>query len=137
MSDAATPARRSFWLQYVSLFTSVGTLLCCALPSVLVLFGLGATVASVLSAAPWLVNLSNHKNWTFAVAGLLIGMNILYVYGIAPRLRQQECAVGDDACSSASRLSTTVLWISGGLYAIGVFVAYVLGPIFVWLDKSR
>ena len=137
MSNVAAPARRSFWLQYLSLFTSLGTLLCCALPSMLVLFGLGATVASVVSAAPWLVNFSNHKNWTFAGAGVLIVANIVYVYWIAPRLKVQECAAGDDVCGTASRFSTTVLWISAGLYAIGVFVAYVLGPIFVWLDKSR
>jgi len=44
-------------LSYLSLFTSLGTLLCCALPSLLVLFGLGATVASVLSEVPWLVSM--------------------------------------------------------------------------------
>jgi hypothetical protein len=48
-------------LSFLSLFTSFGTLLCCALPSLLVLLGLGATVASLLSAAPWLVSLSHHK----------------------------------------------------------------------------
>ena len=37
-------------LSYLSLFTSFGTLLCCALPSLLVLVGLGATVASFLLA---------------------------------------------------------------------------------------
>jgi mercuric ion transport protein len=39
------PPIRSGALSYLSLFTSLGTLLCCALPSLLVLFGLGATVA--------------------------------------------------------------------------------------------
>lgn len=38
---------------FLSLFTSFGTLIYCALPSLLVLVGLGATVASFLSAAPW------------------------------------------------------------------------------------
>lgn len=137
MNETAAPVRGPFWLQYLSLFTSVGTLLCCALPSVLVLFGLGATVASVLSAAPWLVTLSRHKAWTFAVAGVLIALNIVYAYKVAPRLRAQACEVGDDACASASRLSMTVLWVSVVLYGIGVVVAYLLGPIFVWLDNSH
>ena len=57
---------------FLSLFTSLGTLLCCALPSLLVLVGLGATVASVLSQAPWLVSMSHHKHWVFLTAGLLI-----------------------------------------------------------------
>jgi mercuric ion transport protein len=92
---------RSGAFSFLSLFTSFSTLLCCALPSLFVLFGLGATVASVLSAAPWLVRLSHHKNWVFTVAGLLIGGNFLYVYRIAPELQRRRgacCADDPDAC---------------------------------------
>src|SRR3954468_1053618 len=88
MYETLTQQRRtSGVLSYLSLFTSFGTLLCCALPSLLVLLGLGATVASFLSAVPWLVALSRHKVWVFAVSGLLIAANLLYVYAIAPRLQ--------------------------------------------------
>jgi hypothetical protein len=46
MNDVVTTTRkRSALLSYFSLFTSLSTLLCCALPSLLVLFGLGASVA--------------------------------------------------------------------------------------------
>jgi hypothetical protein len=124
--------RRSGLLSYLSLFTSFGTLLCCALPSLLVLLGLGATVASVLSEAPWLVTLSRHKIWVFAVSGLLIGGNLVYVYAVAPRLRNAGAACptdGPEACASASRFSRIVLWISAAIYAIGVFSAFVLGPL--------
>jgi hypothetical protein len=113
----------------------VGTLLCCALPSLLVLFGLGATVASVLSEAPWLVALSHHKNWVFLVAGLLISGNFVYVYRIAPRLQKQACDANDPAaCQASSRFSRIVLWCSAGLYLIGCFSAYLLGPILVYFD---
>src|SRR5256885_5704480 len=85
MSDTLAQGRGAGGvLSYLSLFTSFGTLLCCALPSLLVLLGLGATVASFLSAAPWLVTLSRHKTWVFTISGLLIGGNLLYVYRIAP-----------------------------------------------------
>jgi hypothetical protein len=50
-------ARRAALLNYFSLFGSFSTLICCALPSVLVLLGMGTAVASLLSAAPWLVSL--------------------------------------------------------------------------------
>ncbi len=122
---------------YFSLFTSFGTLLCCALPSLFVLLGLGATVASVLSAAPWLVKLSHHKNLVFLVAGILIGSNFVYVYRIAPRLqaREEACDPNDPAaCQTASRFSRIVLWISGVLYLVGCFSAYVLGPILMRFD---
>lgn len=128
---------RSGALSYLSLFTSLGTLLCCALPSLPVLFGLGATVASVLSEAPWLVSMSHHKHWVFIVAGVLISSNFVYVYAIAPRLqmRRTACDPNDPACQTASRFNRVVLWCSAVLYLVGCFSAYVLGPILVHFDS--
>jgi mercuric ion transport protein len=129
---------RSGALSYVSLFTSVGTLLCCALPSLLVLFGLGATVASVLSQAQWLVAMSHHKHWVFMLAGGLICSNFAYVYVIAPKLqaRSGACDPNDPAaCQTAGRFSRIVLWCSAVLYLIGGFTAYLLGPILVRFDS--
>jgi mercuric ion transport protein len=136
--SSAPPRIRSGALSYLSLFTSLGTLLCCALPSLLVLFGLGATVASVLSEAPWLVVLSHHKRWVFMVAGVLISSNFVYVYAVAPKLqlRNGSCDPNDPAvCQTASRLSRIVLWCSAVLYMVGCFTAYALGPLLVWLDQ--
>src|SRR3954467_4414747 len=104
----ATPSTRTAALGYVSLFTSFGTLLCCALPSLLVLVGLGATVASVLSSVPWLVTLSRHKDWVFGLSGVLIAGNFLYVYAIAPKLVAQGSSCPPDdpgACDTAARTS--------------------------------
>jgi hypothetical protein len=120
-------------LSYLSLFTSLATLLCCALPSLFVLFGLGATVASFLTAVPWLVTLSQHQSWVFLIAGLPIAVSFLYVYRIAPRLKAhgETCSIedGQTACDVATRLSRIVLWISAAIYAIGFFTAFVLGPL--------
>ncbi len=91
--STAPPRIRSAALSYVSLFTSLSTLLCCALPSLFVLFGLGATVASVLSQAPWLVTMSRHKHWVFLTAGVLIVGNFVYVYRVAPRLQAKQRGV--------------------------------------------
>jgi len=119
-------------LGYLSLFTSLGTLLCCALPALFVLLGLGATVASIVSSAPWLITLSRHKNWTFTIAGLLIAANFFYVFLIAPRLRAttaESCPVDQpNACGSASRVSRWILWFSTAIYLVGFFSAYLLGP---------
>jgi mercuric ion transport protein len=137
MNVNATSARRSGWLSYFSLFTSVSTLLCCALPSLLVLLGLGATVASVLSSLPWLVTLSHHKGWTFAVSGFLIALSFVNMYYLAPKLRKDACDADDpSACADVSRLSKVLLWVSAGIYVTGFFVAYVLGPILTKLDAS-
>jgi len=120
----------------VSLFTSFGTLICCALPALLVLFGLGATVASLLSAAPWLVSLSRQKESVFAGSGALIALNAVYLYAVAPRLRlaNAQCPPGEpSACATVDRTSRTLLWWSGAIYSVGFFTAFLLGPILEWL----
>ena len=120
------------FLSYLSLFTSLGTLLCCALPSLLVLLGLGATVASFLSAVPWLVTLSRHKNWMFLVSGILIAGNFVFTYAVAPRLQAPGGACPVDAptgCDTATTISRTLLWVSAGIYSVGFFSAYLLGPL--------
>jgi len=117
---------------YFSLFASLGTLVCCALPSLLVLVGLGASVASIVSAAPWLVTLSRQKELVFAVTGLLITGNAYYVYRVTPRLLVERgvCEPGDDsACATASRFSRISLLFSAGIYVAGFVVAFALGPL--------
>ncbi len=141
MSTAATTnanprVRRAALLNYLSLFSSFSTLLCCALPSLLVLLGLGTAVASVLSAAPWLVSVSRHKAWTFAIAGTLIAISFLVTYAIAPRLRAEQACMADDpnTCAEAGRLSRTLLWASAVIWSAGFFVAYLLAPILNAID---
>ena len=130
-------ARRAALLNYFSLFSSFSTLICCALPSVLVLLGMGTTVASLLSAAPWLVSLSRHKIWTFSIAGSLIALSFVVTYWIAPRLREGEVCNADDptTCVEVSKLSKVLLWGSAIVYAGGFFVAYLLGPILERMDR--
>jgi len=99
----------------------------------LVLFGLGATVAAFLSAAPWLVTLSHHKGWVFGGAGALIAANAIYVYRLAPHLRRQTeaCPTGAElpVCDTADRVGRTLLWVSAIIYLAGLFTAYALGPL--------
>lgn len=120
-------------LGYFALFGSLGTLLCCALPSLFVLLGMGATVASLLSALPWLVTLARYKVWTFSISGALIATDFVYVYWLSPRLkaRGQSCAVEGcpSACDTATRIGRAALWLSLALYLVGFLTAYVLGPL--------
>ena len=128
------PALQDRFFGYTSLFTSFGTLVCCALPSVLVLIGLGTTVASFLTAVPWLVPLSQHKEWVFGISGALIALNFVYVYRLAPRLRAsgEACPIDEPtACSTADRVSRVTLWTSAIIYVVGFFAAFILGPLLV------
>ena len=138
VTQADSVSGESRLLGYLGLFTSVGTLLCCALPSVFVLLGFGATVASVLASAPWLVSLSRHKGWIFGIAALLVAANFYYVYQIAPRLLVERgaCSRDDpDACARATRVSRVLLWCSASLVATGAAVAYVLPFVLERIDS--
>jgi len=130
-------AKRAALLNYFSLFSSFSTLICCALPSILVLLGLGTTVASLLSAAPWLVSLSRHKVCTFSIAGTLIAASFAVTYVVAPQFRSDESCAADDptTCGEVSNLSRAVLWGSALIWCGGFFVAYLLGPILERMDR--
>jgi mercuric ion transport protein len=130
-------ARRAALLNYFSLFSSFSTLICCALSSVLVLLGMGTVVASLLSAAPWLVSLSRHKVWTFSIAGAVIAGSFLMTYVVAPRPKEGEACAADDpeTCGEVSKVSRMVLWGSALTWGGGFFVAYLLGSILKYMDR--
>ena len=136
LQEKKVPKTRSWALSYLSLFTSLGTLVCCALPSLLVLLGLGASVASMLSFMPWLVTLSRHKTWVFSISAALILLSVVQMYVIVPRLKGQTevCLADDPACERATRVGKLVLWVAAIIYLIGFFTAYLLGPILTKLD---
>jgi mercuric ion transport protein len=90
----------------------------------------------VLSFFPWLAVLSRHKVVTFSISGALIVCSVLNTYYILPRFRTQECKPGNHACVEASRLSRILLWASAAIYAVGFFVAFVLGPILSRIDNA-
>lgn len=68
--DSADPwSARTSW---ISLFASSGTLLCCALPALLVALGAGAALSSLVAVVPGLVWVSEYKEVVFALAGLML-----------------------------------------------------------------
>ena len=52
-------------ISFLALFTSTGTLLCCALPASLAAIAGGSAVVGLMSTFPWLAPLSQHKGWIF------------------------------------------------------------------------
>ena len=120
-------------LAILSLFASTSTLLCCALPTLLVTLGMGAVVAGAVSSVPWLVPLSQNKEWVFLGAGLLITGNWALMWRGQRAVVACEVPAGgssvSSACQVASRFSRGVLWGSTVLYAVGFIVAFVALPV--------
>lgn len=116
-------------LSVLSLFTSLGTLVCCALPALLVTIGAGAALAGLVSTAPWLVALSKYKVWTFGVSGMMILLAGLMRW----KTRKLPCPIDTDkakACAKLRRVSGWVYWLSVLLWCLGFFFAFIAVHIF-------
>ncbi len=120
MTVADAAARRA---SYVALLTSGGTLVCCALPALLVALGAGAVLAGLVGAVPQLVWLSAHKAETFGVAAVALA-----VAGVLQwRARTAPCPADPalaSACTRARRMSRGVWLASVALFAIGAYFAF-------------
>jgi hypothetical protein len=117
---------RNKLLPTLTLFSSLSTLFCCALPALLVSVGAGAVMASLVTAVPQLVSLSEHKVALFAFAGLMLGFSVLNSY----RNRNAPCPIDPvqkRSCLRLRRWSVTVLCVSLSIYAIGFFFAFIAG----------
>ena len=109
----------------LSLFTSSGTLVCCALPALLVALGAGATLSSLVSAVPALVVLSEYKEAVFIFAGVMLAasgwlqwQNRFAPCPIDPLLR--------DACLKTRKASSWIYGVSVVIFLTGGFFAFVL-----------
>lgn len=109
---------------WILLFTTSGTLICCAIPITLVSLGFGAVVASMASAAPWLVTLSMYKGWMFLAAALLIAAGAWAVYRSS-----RNCPADPELariCQRADSWNRRFVVASAMLWAIGFTAAYLL-----------
>ena len=122
-------------LTWLALFTTTGTLVCCAIPITLVTLGMGATVASMVSAMPFLVTLSQHKIWVFAISGILLVLSAWMMYRPA-----RACPVDSanpelgELCNKTHKWNKRIYWFSVILWCIGFFAAFLALPIRIALD---
>lgn len=116
--------KTSLWAPALSLLTSLGTLVCCALPALLVTLGMGAVLAGLVSAVPQLVWLSAHKTIVFMIAG-----GILALAGILQwRNRRAPCPADPAQAAVCRRLRAVSWWIwalSVVFYITGFFFAFI------------
>jgi hypothetical protein len=112
-------------LEILTVLSSFSTLVCCALPAALVSIGAGVALASVVTAVPKLVWLSEHKHPLFAFAGLMLVLSGVSVY----RNRNAPCPAEPARAKSCLRLrrwSAGIFCLSAVLYMIGFFFAFLL-----------
>jgi len=119
-------------LNWFTLFVTSGTLICCALPILLVSLGLGTTVAAITSSFPLLITLSQHKLWIFIISGsLLIGS--VWMLKRNKGLCPANTELGK-LCQRAQLLNRRIWFISAFIWITGFIAAYLALPIQQWLE---
>lgn len=111
-------------LSCLSLFTSFGTLFCCALPTLFVLLGAGAVFAGLSASIPQLNWISEHKNFIFIFAGSMISLNLIL------RFRNRNAACPSDpkmakSCGRLKKISDVIFYISVTFFLIGFSFSYL------------
>ncbi len=118
-----TVDRQGLWGAFGALLASAGTLVCCVLPAVMVSLGAGAALASLVTAVPQLIWLSEQKLLVFGVAFAVLALAGWLLW----RARFAPCPADPKLAAHCMRLRR---W-SQRLYIVAV-VATVLGAIFAF-----
>jgi len=120
-------------LRWITLFSSTGTLICCALPIILVTLGLGASVAALTNAFPFLIFLSIHKIWVFAISGLLLIVTAWLIY--RPNRSCPTDAELDNLCNQTQTWNLRIFWLSACIWIVGFIAAFLALPLLVFFEN--
>ncbi|MCM2353285.1 MAG: hypothetical protein NDI63_06660 [Pseudobdellovibrio sp.] len=111
-------------IRYLGLFTSMSTLLCCALPALLVSLGMGASMITLTHAIPQITWVGENKVYVFSFAVVMLTISSIFTY----KNRNAPCPIDPklrDACLRGRKYSEIVLilgWIS---ISVGFFFAFL------------
>ena len=111
-------------VNFLTLFSSVGTLLCCALPVTLVALGAGSVMASLVVNVPGLIWISVNKIAVFIFAGLML----LVSSYVQSQSKFRACPVDEElnnVCKETKDWSKIILQVSISIYFIGGFFAFI------------
>ncbi len=115
------------------LFTSTTTMICCALPIMLVALGFGAVSAALFSNFPFLAVLAHHKIWLFSGSALLMVLAAWALYRPG-----RACPTDPALAAQCARVDTwnrRLFLAAAGLWAIGFTAAYLSLPMKRLYDK--
>ena len=122
--DGVAELRTGFWTSVLSLFASSSTLVCCALPALLVALGAGAALSSLVSAFPQVVWLSEHKVELFLVAGAALAISGCLQW----RNRSAPCPTEPalrNACIRTRKISLRLYGFSLAVFGLGGWFAFM------------
>ena len=110
---------------FISLFASSSTLICCALPAIFIVVGAGATFASIISIFPFLVVISKYK-----VSITLVSLLILVFAGyINYRTYYLPCPADLELgriCLRTRKRSRSIYYFSVILFTFATIFTYLI-----------
>lgn len=114
---------------YLSLFGSLATLFCCALPALLVLIGFGLTgVLTFFTAIPGWQEFGAYDIWLFPLSGVLLAVGFYFAYFRQRETAGEVCEIPaggrESACSTATRWNRRILWLSVFLYGLALVMNF-------------
>jgi hypothetical protein len=122
--NGVSETKTTFLGSLLSLFASSSTLICCAIPALLVSLGAGAALASLVAVFPQIVWISEHKEIIFSIAALL-----MIITGVIQwRNQHAPCPIDIElrnACLKTRKMSLRIYLFSLGLLLIGAWFAFV------------
>lgn len=110
-------------LSTLTLFSSFSTLLCCALPALLVALGAGSVMTGLVTTMPEMTIVSRHKPEVFIFAGVMLTLSGFMQW----RNRRAACPADPakaKACLRLRKYSLVVFVISLSFYLTGMFFTF-------------
>jgi hypothetical protein len=111
-------------LPFFGLFTSISTILCCALPIILVTLGMGAVFASLTSSFPFITWLAERSIYLFVIATILLLIGGYFIF-----IKPQSCPADKklaEMCNKTKKFNKIIWLLSVIILAISFFFKYIL-----------
>ena len=115
-------------VNFLSLFASSSTLICCALPAMFIALGAGATFASLITSFPFLIVLSQYKTSITIFAFIMI-----IAAGYANyKTYHMPCPADPELgrmCLQTRRRSRIIYYISATIFIFATIFTYIVPKI--------
>lgn len=115
---------KDFLLPFFGLFTSISTILCCALPIILVMLGMGSVFATLSTNLPFVIYLAEKVIYLFIISGFFLVISGYFIFAA-----KQSCPTDKrhaEICDKTKKFNKIIWWISLTILLISLFFKYIL-----------
>ena len=115
--------KKSLFAQIIVLFASTSTLICCALPALLVTIGATGALISLFSNIPFLITISENKEIVFIVSGCFLVVSFL----LNKNDDVGSCEIDESlslSCNNLKKTNKKIMLASVVIYLIGLFFSF-------------